>query len=42
MDAAAMAVVAIDDGGSIAFLVLGILAAVAVVRLVLRAIIGPP
>lgn len=42
MDDAAMAVVALDDGGSIAFLVLCLLAAIAGVRLALRAKIGAP
>ena len=36
-----MAAVAMDDGGSIAFLVLGVLAAIAAVRLALRAIFPP-
>ena len=41
MDDAAMAAVVMDDGGSIAFLVLGLLAAIAVARLVLRATFPP-
>jgi hypothetical protein len=36
MDDAAMAAVVLDDGGWIAFLVLGVLAGIAGVRLVLR------
>jgi hypothetical protein len=41
MDDAAMAAVALDDGGSIAILVLGVLAAFAILRLVLRAYFPP-
>ena len=41
MDDAAMAAVALDDGGSIAFVVLGVLAAIAAVRLVLRHYLPP-
>jgi len=41
MDDAVMAAVALDDGGSIAILVLGVLGAFAAVRLVLRAYFPP-
>ena len=42
MDDAAMAAVALDDGGSIAFLVLGVRAAIAEVRLLLLRRRFPP